>query len=340
MIIILLTLFVLFSITAYFPPKNKLTKNSFFYFFAMLLIITAAFRGDGDFDYNGYVTFFNREDTFIIEPTFLLITSFIKYFLGSNPLYMFVFYAIFGVSLKIVAIKQLTNFWFLSLLIYLSNFFILHEMTQIRAGIASAILLLCIKPIFERDWKRFLLLSILAFLFHYSAIVILPFWFINNKSIKLWLLVSIPFSYLIYFIGINFIIAVPIPGVQEKVIMYQKLRELESIEGKTTNVFNLVFLSRVAIFYLLLFKYDLIHKHNKYFPILIKIYSISLASYLVFANIPAFSSRINELTGIVEIILIPFIYYVFKPVFFSRSIVVFIGFCLIMVALFYTKLIF
>lgn len=340
MIIILLTLFVLLSIVAFFPPEDKWARHLIFLFFGILLIVTAAFRGDGDFDYSGYVGMFNRQDTFTIEPSFVLISYVIHQFLGGNPIYLFVFYAFFGVSLKLVAIKQLTELWFLSLVLYLSNFFILHEMTQIRAGIASAILLLCIKPIYERDWKRFLLFTTLACFFHYSAVIIIPLWFLDLQPKKRWLLLSVPISYVICFIGVNFIMVVPIPGIEEKIIMYQKLRELESTDAVATNIFSFVFLAKVAIFYFLLFKYDLIHSYNKYFPILMKIYSFSLASYLIFTSIPAFSSRLNELYGIVDIILIPLLFYIFKPVYFSKAIVVFIGLCLLLIALFYSKLIF
>jgi hypothetical protein len=340
MIFILLTLFVLLSIVAFFPLEDKLARHLTFFFFGTLLIVTAAFRGDGDFDYSGYVEMFNRQDTFAIEPSFVLISYVIHQFLGGNPIYLFIFYAFFGVSLKLVAIKQLTELWFLSLVVYLSNFFILHEMTQIRAGIASAILLLCIKPIYERDLKRFFILTTVACCFHYSAVIIIPLWFLNLEPRKRWLLLSVPISYVIYFIGINFIMVVPIPGIEEKIIMYQTLRELESTDEIATNVFSFVFLAKVAIFYFLLFKYDLIHSYNKYFPILMKIYSFSLVSYLIFTSIPAFSSRVNELYGIVDIILIPFLLYVFKPAYFSKAIIIFIGLCFLFIALFYSKLIF
>ena len=110
--------------------------------------------------------------------------------IGPYPIYLFLLFAILGVSFKLIAIKQLTELWFLSLILYLSNFFILHEMTQIRAGVASAFLLLCVKPIYDRDLKRFLLFAVLGFLFHYSAIVILPLWFLGIKARKNVLLFS------------------------------------------------------------------------------------------------------------------------------------------------------
>lgn len=340
MIILLLAIFVILSLVAFFPTNDTTVQKFFFILFGIILICTAAFRGDGDFDYSGYVNMLHTEDSFTIEPTFLVFAYIINEYLGGNPIFLFLIYAVLGVSLKLIAIKQLTELWFLSLVIYLSNFFILHEMTQIRAGVASALLLLCIKPIYERDWKMFVLSVSIACLFHYSAAIIIPLWFLSNLPKKKWLLWSIPVSYVFYFVGINLIVVLPIPGIQEKIIMYQKLRELDPTDIVQTNVFSFVFLAKVGIFYFLLLKYDLVHSYNKYFPLLMKIYSFSLVSYLIFTSLPAFSSRLNELFGIVDVILIPLLFYVFKPTYFSKIIVVFIGLCLLLIVLFYSKLIF
>lgn len=340
MILILITIFVLFSIVAFLPTNDNDAYKLLFAFFGILLFFTAAFRGDGDFDYSGYVYMLHRNDSFTVEPTFVLFSYIINEFLDGNSIYLFIFYAILGVSFKMFAIKQLTELWFLSVVIYVSNFFVLHEMTQIRAGVASGLLLMCIKPLYERNLKVFLLLSSLAFLFHFSAIIFFPLWFLGDQPKKKWLFWAIPLSYGAYFAGINLITEIPIPGIQEKIIMYQKMRELDPNDVVQTNVFSFVFLAKVVIFYFLLYKYDLVHSHNKYFPILMKIYSLSLVAYLVFTSLPAFSSRINELFGVVDIILIPLLFYIFKPVYFSKAIVVFIGLCLLLIVLFYSKLIF
>jgi hypothetical protein len=325
---------------AFFPPEAKLIRNITFIILGLVLIIIAGFRqGDSVRDYDGYVIMFQNKSDTIIEPSFALISFLVHALLGDNSIYLFIIFAILGVSLKFVAIKQLTELWFLSVLIYFSNFFILHEMTQIRVGVASALMLLCVKPIYDRNLKYFLLFALLAFSFHFSALMILPLWFLNNKPQKKWLVVLIPISYLIFFLGINLITSIPIPGVHEKIEIYQKLQEIGDEAFTNINLFNLVFLTKIAIFYFLIYKYELLLSYNKYFSILMKMYCISLISYPIFATIPAFATRINELYGVVDFILIPFLYYVFKPIYFSRAIVVFIGLSLILIVLFYVKLI-
>lgn len=340
MILILLFTFLTFLIISLFPPKDRMVKNGMFICLGLILIFIAGFRGEGvDRDYSNYVEMFHQQDFITVEPSFVAISIFIDTVFGDNPLFLFLIFAILGVSLKLIAIKRLTSLWFLSLLIYFSNFFILHEMTQIRAGIASSFLLLSIKPIYDRNWKLFLLFAILGLSFHYSALIILPLWFLGDEPRKKWLFFSIPFVYLIYFSGINLIGIIPIPGVREKIEIYQKLQEIGDQESTAINVFNLVFLSKIAIFYLLLFKYDLILYYNKYFTILMKVYCIALMAYPLLSSVPAIAVRVNELFAIVDIILIPLLFYIFKPIYFSRMIVISIGFTLLLVFLFYVKLI-
>lgn len=212
-------------------------------------------------------------------------------------------------------------------------------MTQIRAGVASALLLLCIKPIYDRNLKLFLLFAVLAFSFHFSALMILPLWFLNTKPQKKLLIILIPISYLLFFLGVDLIMSIPISGVSEKIEIYKKLYEIGGDEWTNINLFNLVFLAKIAIFYFLLFRYEILFTQNNYFPILMKIYCMSLISYPLLATLPVFSTRVSEFYGVVDIVLIPFLYYIFKPIYFSKAIIIFIGLSLLLIDLFYVKLI-
>lgn len=339
MIGILISIFLLFSLIAFLPIGNKKFVEIILYCFGFILVLIAGFRGEGvDKDYINYLDYFKDSDFHSVEPSFVIISRIIKLF-TTNPTLLFVCFAAFGVSLKIKAIKQLSDVWLLCLVIYTSYFFILHEMTQIRAGVASAMLLLCIKPIYDRDWKRFLLFVFIAVLFHYSALIILPFWFLSRKPRKAWLLLSIPIAYGIYFAHVNLIALLPIPGIKEKIEVYQELQDLGNDQWNKINVFNLLFLAKIAIFYFVLWKYDLISTYNKYTAILLKISCVSLASFLIFATMPIMAFRINELCGIVDIILIPSLFYAFKPRWFAKAVVIVIGLSLMSIILFYNKLI-
>jgi hypothetical protein len=332
-------IFLILLVFSFFNPFEFKGKQFAFLFFCFCFLLLAGLRGEGvDKDYDSYVIMFNVSD-FAVEPTFTLISSFVQTFLSSNILYLFLIYAALGVTIKCIAIKQLTELWFLSLIIYCSYFFMLHEMTQIRAGVASAFLLLSIKPIYERNLKLFLIYATLGALFHYSAILIFPLWFLKDKPRKNWLIYSVPVAYLLFLLKVNLIIAIPIPGIQEKIEIYKTLQELGGEESKPINVFNLFILTKIGIFYFMLYKYDVIILNNKYSPILLKIYCLSLIAIPIFANIQTIGFRVSELFGIVEIILIPLIYYAFKQIYFGRALVISIGVTMMLIVTYINKLI-
>jgi hypothetical protein len=300
------------------------------------MILYAGLREDS-MDYKVYKVLYKNYNDITIEYAFKLISFLVQNFFGGNIKYLFLIFAFLAVSLKFKAIKILSSSVVASICIYYSNYYLLHEMTQIRAGVASAFLLLAIKPIYERDFKKFLIYAALGFSFHYSALVILPLWFLRNKINFKLLFCSIFVGYAFYFLGISIITIIPIPGVQEKIEIYLKLQESDE---KTINVFNYLYLARIIIFYILLLNFKKLVTYNKYLPILLNIYSISIVSYTVFASVPAFASRISEFFGVVEIILFPLLMYLFKPVILGRFVVAMIALIFLLINLYYVKLIF
>lgn len=340
MIFTICLVFFLCAIIALIPSESITTKYLFFISIALIMILVTGFR-NGDYvrDYSIYADIYERNSDDITEPAFIFISYILHIISSDNPIYLFVLFATLGVSLKFVAIRQLTELWFLSIVIYCSYLFVLHEMTQIRAGIASAFLLLCIKPIYENDLKRFLLFAFLAFSFHYSAIVFFPLWFLGHNPQKKWLSISIPLGYVAYFLHLNIIYALPIPGIEEKIELYKKIKELDGEVWDVINVFNPLILARIMFFYFILWKYDLIISHNKYFTILIKIYCFSLVSIFMFSVLPVVAFRISELLSSVEIILIPLLFYTIKERIISKIIVIIIGSAFLCILLFYNKIV-
>jgi len=181
-------------------------------------------------------------------------------------------------------------------------------------------------------------------LFHYSALIVFPLWFLKGNKINKYIYAAvIPLSYIFYFLHVNiielFIRLLPIEYIQRKYNVYKLLQEQNVDDYNRINVFNYVFLAKCIIFYIILWKSRLVQIQNKYINILLKMQSFSLASFVLFSAMPVFAFRISELFGIVEIITIPFIYYIFNPKLLSRIIIVFIGLCLLLINLFYTKLV-
>lgn len=60
------------------------------------------------------------------------------------------------------------------MMLYISFYFVLHEMTQIRAGVVSALFLLAVYYIAKKEKRKALLLIIVGSFFHYSSLALLP----------------------------------------------------------------------------------------------------------------------------------------------------------------------
>lgn len=178
-------LFVGCAIIALGESSIKRKQLYFIYGLTGFLMVLAAGLRDGNTvsDYKTYLNMFQYpEEASTVEPTFTLIGSLVKA-VCPWPVLLFVIYASIGVTCKILAIKRLTSLLFLSLVIYISNVYLLHDMTQIRAGVASGIFLLAIRPLAEHKIFRYTALILLASLFHYSALLLLPLVVLKNRPI-------------------------------------------------------------------------------------------------------------------------------------------------------------
>ena len=337
MITLLLILFAIIALLILFYPNEKLIK---FWGAAVfiLLVLTAGLR-EYSYDYDIYLYLFRYTSEIDVEPSFRMISYFIKNILDGTSMYLFFIFALIGVFVKLKGIANLSSQFLLCLAIYFSNYFLLHEMTQIRAGVASGFLLLSLPALHHGNVKKFLFYGLLAVSFHYSALLIFPLWFLRNRFNMTWLYSSVLLGFAIYFVGFNFVNNIQIPGipaVQEKIRIYLALQELENDK---INVFNAVYLSKITIFYILLLNFKKLLPYNKYLPLLMNIYAISLFSYAIFAEVPAFASRISELLGVVDIILIPMIAYLLKPVVLGRVVVLILALIYLLINLYYVELI-
>ena len=67
---------------------------------------------------------------------------------------------------------------------YISRFYLARNFIQIRAGLSYAIILLAVQYITNKDWKRYFAWVFVAYLFHHSAIIAVPLYFLCMIDIK------------------------------------------------------------------------------------------------------------------------------------------------------------
>lgn len=316
------------------------TRKQFFWSFACVLILFAGFRGQNvDRDYSGYKSYFDNvasieflftnSDYFFssvqrsLEPSITIIMSFVKTIFSHGFPLVILIYAILSVSLKMVAIKRMSDYFLYSLLIYFAGAFLLQDMTQIRIAVASGFLLLSIPHIVDRNIKKFSLFLFLAILFHYSAIIFIPFYFFNTKKINQGLYISLILaSILLAAIKFN-PIEILLNSNIEFIVQNIKAQIAARTQFQKVNIFNVIMLFHVFMcitFILLNKKID-----NKYTTILTKIYSFSVIFFYLFSFHPIMAFRTSEVLNIVQIILIPQLISVVKPKFLGEILVVVIS---------------
>lgn len=317
---IIIFLFILAAILSYTENFIKRYRLFLFIIFGAVLILLAGLREVGiDPDSENYEQTYqhyyasNAIDT--VEYSFLLLSQIFNY-ITDDVHAIFLFYAFFGVMLKFIAFRKYSEFYFLPIVAYLSFYFEVHELTQIRTGIVSAIFLMTIKPIADGNRKKAFLLILLCSFFHISSLTLLPSVFISNKDMgnkqRLIWASLIPASFIMFFAGTNTSISTSIPYIGEKVALYQNATERGVETVGINTLLPLQFVNIAVSLYLLLF-HNTIKSFNKYFPIMIKLFIIGICLYNVFAFLPVLGVRLSHLYCIVSIILYTNIYYTIRP---------------------------
>lgn len=115
------------------------------------------------------------------EPFYYLLNVLIKTFFDSYyPIFLLT--ALLAVGINSYNYNKYSKFVILSLLIYFSHLFLYKEMIQIRAGLASAILLFSIQSLYKREKLKYFGVVIVASGFHAGALIFLPFYFFYKSN--------------------------------------------------------------------------------------------------------------------------------------------------------------
>lgn len=281
-----------------------------------------------DHVYKYYDWFTGRDELMaVVIPVTLKYLGIYSYFS------VFLIFAAFGVGFKFLAIKRYSPLPLLSVLLYYSNFFILHEMTQIRAGVATGILLLTIDDICEKRFLRFLIKIVVASTFHISSLVFLLVYFIDPKAINKKLYLAI-FCIVIPLGALKLInVFGLIPGLSS---FSTKLATYEALQNgmSDVNLFNITTVINIFILLIQLIFIERITLITKYSIVIIKIMYFGIISLFILSAVPVIAWRISELFMVISFISIPYFYYIIRPRIISRSILVSFAFLMLFLSLF------
>lgn len=311
--------------------------NPYMYvFFTIFLVLFATFR-NGELlpDYSGYLEYFRSNERKYVESSFYVIRSISNFIWYNEPYILFFIYALIGVSIKSFAITRFSPYPYYSLAIWVASFYILHDMIQIRASIASGLLLMALPILQAKKYVFALLLFILSFLFHNSALVFFLLLFLDKEriNVKIWsgmYLVAVGINLLnIDYTNIinSFFNLFPADIFGSRLGSYVT-REYHLIEERV-GVFNPYILLQTLICFGSMIFQEKIKKVMPYAILATKCCFIGVYFYLL--DMPGVSMRLAELLSISYIYLVPLIrnWFVPKYTIVSDTLIVIIALALI-----------
>ena len=342
MLYILLFIFFLTALFAMLEDRlEEQTRNVMFLVVCFLAALAAGLRPDDvDHDYLNYVSMYYEDFNIMTEVSFLFISSLV-HLLFDNYIFIFIIYAFLSLALNARALKIQTDLLFLSILVFFSTYYLTHTMNQIRVAVSCGIFLCSIPYLKSGQRLKYVLMVVCATLFHYSAFVLIAAVFFRAKAMSrieyfIWCSI-IPFCYLLYMAHVDPFVMIPIPYFEKKMEAYELLQK--SV-GERVNPFNLVLMVKIMILYFIIWKSQLIESFNDKVYLYIKIEILSISSLLLLSNIPVVAFRINELYGVVEILLFPLVFYIIRPNWLGKAVVVAMAFVLFVINVFYNQQIF
>ena len=342
-IALLFAILLFIAVLAFFEDEEIQNRGWLLLSLAIVLTLFVAFRPEGiDKDYNAYLGYFRSPtgvSASLTEPTFKMINGLARSL--EAPTLLFAIYAFLAVPLKIHAIKRLSPYWYLSILLWFTHLFIIQEMTQIRVAVASGIFLFSLPLLGDGKKLKYILLAVVAVLFHYSALVLVPLFIFGNKDLsRLFrcILIIVPIiMYAFPFAGMDMLKTIPIPFLQQKLQMYDDLMVYEGI-GTEINIYNAMALVRLFAYYVLIWKYDYLKDKYPYMPILLKVFCYSICMYVGLSFLPPIAMRVEELIAIIDCILFPLLAVLLRPHWLGRLLLVLYAIAILAANIFLYKL--
>ena len=320
----LVLLFFTCMALSFFEDKfTQRDKVIMYILLGIVMVLIAGLRAVGSTpDTDAYENmFYGKGNTLLeeaTEPSFTFITSILQSLsLGINAL--FTTYALISIAIHLPVLWKIARLPLLTLTIYISYYYMMHEMVQIRAGVAAGLFLWAIYYYVEQKKKIALGCILVGIFFHYSAAAGLVLFLLSNKlpqwqKIVLYLLV--PVGLLAYFTQLDLSTFVPEEFGGDKLVLYRKLKD-KGIEDKLSGwplEGNLLIWMNIILFYASIFYSEFLVKHCKYVLIAIKIQAVGFCFLFFLHGVSAvLGNRMNDYFSIASIILWAASAYAFYP---------------------------
>lgn len=250
------------------------------------------------------------------NPVFKLLEVSIKS-LGGNIQVVFIVVQIVVSLFLWKALNFLTDYKITALLLYFALLFFHLDMNLMKQAVAVAIFYYSIQFIGEKSLVKYTLFIILATLFHWSAFVWLPLYFILNRRFPTPLLLGLIGGFLVFYIlqvktaGFFYDTAISIFGETSKISGKMDYYVSSKIYG-TQRTFTLGFIPNVMIVLATLFFRKRLSEEVKYFDIFLNLMIVQLFLYMVMYEYIEISGRFRYYPLISYLIILPYFIQIFR----------------------------
>jgi hypothetical protein len=298
--------------------QNDSDKKIYHIILFSFLLLFAAFR-DGHLlpDYNTYLKFFRvASENTRVEHSFYLIRSVVQYFFanGGGEYLLFFFYSLLGVGTKYLAIARYSTCPAFSYCIWISSFYILQDMIQIRASIPGGLLLFIMPLVQQRRFLYAIIAACVSFYFHNSAILLFILLFLDANHInkRFWTLSYMAILALnIFHVNVgyyitHFLLFVPSDFFGSRVALYLSANYAE-VNKMTVSMFSPYILYQTLVCFITMHYAERLKEITPYAIMFIKTAFIGVFFYSL--SIRGVSMRLGELFSTSLILLTPLLMY-------------------------------
>lgn len=260
---LLLVLFEL--IFAYFGRKHKIAR-----IFAFLIVgLFVGLRYNVGTDYESYSNYFYFDDSFL-EPGFnLLVSSLQRFRYGETYMFLTMSLFTYGAIYLFIENNKYSKCYF-PLILMFTLLTVSTTCNGIRQSLAVALFLLSTRFIQNRDFFSFLGFITLAFLFHKSVLLVLPFYFFKEKYFDKKVYIAI---YLISFIFVFFNLQTLMNPFM--FVIAKNERYINLVEGSSSNGYLSLGILMQIFNYIILLLFLLKNEMHKKQPLFFNLFFIS-----------------------------------------------------------------
>ena len=253
------------------------------------------------------------------EPGFWLIVFLNNTFTGGSIEAFFFIYSFIALCLCFYGIYKVSPAPYISIIIYLAFFFIIHEMMQIRIAFAAGFIFFTFYYIVDNQRRKSFFISAIAVIFHYSTIISFFFFFLRPKRKITKIYLILPVLGMLFGLFINnvpsfsqaFFNLMP-TFISYKAQLYFDLNtegDLKRVTAVAMGFGSLIYYSLLVFMYFRIHNKDLSLKYYCALNFLLKITSVQLfLGFILLFNVE-FSNRIFTYIGVLTFPLLPAFFF-------------------------------